>query len=348
MQILPRSQFIFAITSICALIMLALIPVTASSQDADPYGLKVTGKPVTDENKDNILGDDTKSMSFDPDTRTLRLNSTTLNATEKHNAIWSSDSLIIEVNGNNTISTGPQDPDITTILAKGIAFEGDGSLDVRSEKSLNSSHAISVGQDGIEINGPTVTATANGAPRGSSKAVFSSGPFTINSGTLKFTGGWSSRISSAVNADTFTVNGGTVEASGNGASPVPPQLKGLISTGIFTKNGITINNGDVISHGTAPSGSSAQPLGFYVSDGSVEIAEHLKVTVSESADGSDPTEWDRSTPLHTKESPYQYVKVTSGGQTPEQPPANSPTATAVPSDSASTATATSATPEAEQ
>lgn len=74
MRTLTRSQFIFAIASICALIMLALVPVTASSQDDGPYGLRIAEKPVTEENKDNILGDDTKSMSYDPDTRTLRLN----------------------------------------------------------------------------------------------------------------------------------------------------------------------------------------------------------------------------------------------------------------------------------
>lgn len=122
MRTLTRSQFIFAIASICALIMLALVPVTASSQDDGPYGLRIAEKPVTEENKDNILGDDTKSMSYDPDTRTLRLNNATLSATEKRNAIRSSGSLIIEVTGDNTISTGPRTPDLTTIHAEGIVF----------------------------------------------------------------------------------------------------------------------------------------------------------------------------------------------------------------------------------
>lgn len=350
MRTLTRSQFIFAIASICALIMLALVPVTASSQDDGPYGLRIAEKPVTAENKDNILGDDTKSMSYDPDTRTLRLNNATLNATEKRNAIRSSGSLIIEVTGDNTISTGPRTPDLTTIHAEGIVFEGDGSLEVRSESSLNSSMAISVGQEGIEINGPTITATGEGAARGSSKAVTTNGPFTVNSGTLKLTGGWSGRVSSAVSAKTFTVNGGTVEAVGDGVTPVPHQMKDhLISTGIYAEKGITINNGDVTSYGSNPPGSSARPLGFYVSDGSVEIAEHLKVTVSESTDGSNPTEWDRSTPLHTEESPYQYVKVTSGEQVPpQQPPAHSPTDLAVSSDSTSATPATSTAPEPKQ
>ena len=153
MRTLTRSQFIFAIASICALIMLALVPVTASSQDDGPYGLRIAEKPVTEENKDNILGDDTKSMSYDPETRVLRFENLTLDdSRENVTTIASSDVLTIEVTGKNTITAG--DFSKTTVLkATGFVFEGDGSLDV-SGGAARGINTMVADETGIEVNGP--------------------------------------------------------------------------------------------------------------------------------------------------------------------------------------------------
>ena len=322
MSILSRSQVLLTtILSIVVLIAMALFPASATGkEDYGSYGLKVIGKPVTDENKNNILGDDAKTMSFEPETRTLRLENATVEISEVSYGIESLDVLIVELIGKNTISAPSPFLATSALSAKGITFEGEGSLDVVTGDSSHGIDAIVTGKNGIEINGPTITTKTGFTSRGGAAAMASEGPITINSGVLKAESGVATSSSSGISTtDTITINGGTVEASGSAAmAPDDDPIK-CFSSGMYAKNGITINGGNVISHGVTNPEPPNQSLGFHVTNGSVDIAEHLEVTVSKSADGSNPIPWDRSIPLHTEESPYQYVKITSTNHTQPKP-----------------------------
>ncbi len=174
---------------------MALLPANATGKEKEkdgPFGLTVMGTAVTEENKDDILGDGTKSMSYDPETRVLRLENLTLEDTTDDTTIASSGTLTIEVIGKNTIATESSAIKISVLEAKGFVFEGDGSLDVNAAVSTHGTFAI-LAQDydskaegnGIEINGPAITATSGGAFRGGSAAVSATGSITVNSGALK-------------------------------------------------------------------------------------------------------------------------------------------------------------------
>ena len=203
--------------------------------------------------------------------------------------------------------------------------------------------------NGIEINGPAITAKSGGAFRGGSAAVSATCPIAINSGALKGTSGITMAVAEGITtSDTFTVNGGIVEARGGGSSKFDDGPEIAISSGISADKGIAINGGEVTAQGATDRGDADYVLAFYTKEGSVDIADNLDVTVSKSADGSDPIEWDRSIPLHNEKSPYQYAKVTSSGQTPPGLPSAVPsTAPANPGTPTSTAPAASATPEPE-
>lgn len=356
MSLMSRSQILFTtVIGIVALITMALLPVNATGKEKDaPFGLTVMGKPVTEENKDNILGDDTKSMSYDPETRVLRLENLTLDDTRDNFAtIASSDALTIEVIGKNTITAGGFAKGIV-LEAKGLVFEGDGSLDV-SGGAARGITTMMAEETGIEVNGPAITSEAGGAARGGSAAVWSAGPITVNSGALKGDSGPATGGSSGIfTRDTLTVNGGIVEAQGGSSDKFDGHPKIAITAGITALKGVVINGGEVTTQAATDPGDADYVLAFHVEEGTVDIAENLNVTVSKSADGSDPGEWDRSTPLHGKESPYQYAKVTGDNQAQPKPsvapaePSDIPAEPSVPAESTSTATTASTLSEADQ
>ena len=157
MSLVSRSQILFTtVISIVALIAMALLPTNATGKEKEkdgPFGLTVMGTAVTEENKDDILGDGTKSMSYDPETRVLRFENLTLDdSRENVTTIASSDVLTIEVTGKNTITAG--DFSKTTVLqATGFVFEGDGSLDV-SGGAARGINTMVADETGIEVNGP--------------------------------------------------------------------------------------------------------------------------------------------------------------------------------------------------
>lgn len=312
------------------------------------------GTAVTEENKDDILGDGTKSMSYDPETRVLRFENLTLDDSRANvTTIASSDVLTIEVTGKNTITAG--DFGKTTVLtAEGLVFEGDGSLDISGD-ARRGINTMVADETGIEVNGPTITSKASGAARGGSAAVWSAGPITVNSGAFKGKTGPTTGGSSGIfTHDTLAVNGGIVEAQGGSSDKFDGTPEIAITAGITALKGVIINGAEVTTQGATDRGDADYVLAFEVEESTVDIAENLNVTVSKSADGSDPGEWDRSTPLHGKESPYQYAKVTGDNQAQPKPstaPAESSVTLAEPSapaESTSAATTASPLPEAEQ
>ena len=145
-----------------------------------------------------------------------------------------------------------------------------------------------------------------------------------------------------------------MEAQGGSSDKFDGTPEIAITAGITALKGVIINGGQVVTQAATDPGDADYVLAFYTKEGSVDIADNLDVTVSKSADGSDPGEWDRSTPLHGKESPYQYAKVTGDNQAQPKPstaPAESSVAPAEPSapaESTSAATTANPLPEAEQ
>lgn len=99
-----------------------LLPLAAWAQYADlpesDYSLWIQGNAVTDNNKANILGGETSTVSYDPETNVLTLdNATITGATYTKGCILSGRSeLIISINGANTIES---EDTCTAIIAVG-------------------------------------------------------------------------------------------------------------------------------------------------------------------------------------------------------------------------------------
>lgn len=308
------------VIGLLALMGFMLFPVTAASQEADlgPYSLNILGKAVTDDNKDDILGDGSGSVSFDPDTRTLTLTNATIQDEKIGTAISSKKDLIVRVVGENTIHVpGTKLPsgyevDRVAITAKGLVFEGDGAVDISTAKGqvVKKSHAIVVGEGGVVINGPTVSARSGGLRYGGARGVLSAGTVIINNGALKAESKMSTQGCIAIESgDSVIINGGTVEAIGGHTAKEYPQDFPDPSIGIYAYNNIQINGGNVTTSGA---GSA-----FYASQGNVAVDLGLSVLVSQKRDGLDAVEWDRRSLLKQNvKRTYKYIKISEGAAKP--------------------------------
>ncbi len=103
------------------------------------YELFVKGIKVTDDNKDNILGDNT--ANYKPDTKTLFLNGATIEAGDNE-AIMSKSDIIIDIKGINKISSNKD----ALLLEAKTYIRGDGKL-----------HATSTNNAGIKLTGEELT-----------------------------------------------------------------------------------------------------------------------------------------------------------------------------------------------
>ncbi len=315
-----------ALVGISAIATVTVFPGIAVGQEDDfgPYSLKVLEKPVTDENKDDILGDGSGSVKFDPDTRTLTLNNADISGDNIATAVVSSDVLNVQVSGENTIHASGaktdknKEADRIGIAAKGLVFSGDGSVNITTAEVdfLKKAFAISADTGGIEFAGPTVNATSGYARDGDVRSVFSTGPISVTDGILRADTRSSTMTSVGIETnDKFTVSGGTVEAIAGQATVVGNRdYMSRESIGISATSGIEIAGGDVTTAGHTRAVVTRQ--------GSVDIANELPVLVSRDRSGADATEWDRTTPLYHPEQayPYKYLKVTEAAIGPAPQP----------------------------
>ena len=281
------------------------VPVTAASQE---YSLTVLGKAVTVDTKDDILGDGSGSVKFDPETRTLTLTNATIQDEKVGTAISSPEDLTIKVVGENIIHIpGTQLPtgyevDRVGITANGLIFAGDGTVDISIAQGqvVKKSHAIVAGAGGVVIDGPMVGARSGGVRYGHARGVLSEGSVTVNSGGLKAESKMSTDGCNAIaSSDSVIINGGTVEAIGGHTAKAYAQDFPYRSQGISARNNIHVFGGNVLSSG--------EGAAFNTVYGTVTVAPELSVEVATKQDGSDVTQWDRRSSL--THDIYKHVRI---------------------------------------
>lgn len=151
------------------MMVLSLLPTSAFAEEK-VYPVWVGDVQVSEENKDNVLGDGT--VKFDPKTSTLTLSNAKITAPkgEKDNdtsGIWSTEDLNILLKGQNTIYSVPaigENANSIGILAydydnekaKDLTIAGDGSLMIYGAKS-ESDYGTGIGAEDLKIKSGTVT-----------------------------------------------------------------------------------------------------------------------------------------------------------------------------------------------
>lgn len=139
---------------------LSLLPVTAFAEEPETYGLWVGGVEVTNENADDVLGDDT--VSYEHTTRTLTLNGAeitggTINKAKDTVGIYSIDQLAIVLVGENSIKVPDGDSSAGICVAGGLddsgdlVIYGDGRLNVTAGDASNLSIGI-YAENSVEIS----------------------------------------------------------------------------------------------------------------------------------------------------------------------------------------------------
>ncbi|EPR10538.1 InlB B-repeat-containing protein [Ruminiclostridium papyrosolvens] len=154
--------------------------------------LFVAGIKVTTENMNDILGDGSASVQFDPSTGTLHLNSATIAGTYSNGyvsaAIYSEESLTIENTGTSTVTNTYNAPAATLSNVCGIyahsalVIQGTGTLTATSGTggtSYNCGIRAGIAGNYFTINGPTVKAFAGIAGSGGKSYGVSVGPISL-------------------------------------------------------------------------------------------------------------------------------------------------------------------------
>ena len=142
-----------------------------SASAAEEYNLWVGGVRVTDDNKDDVLGDGT--VSYDPVSSTLTLNNATITGSYSNTRIWSSVSnLTIVLIGDNLIPNERGSGIFYNNVGK-LTITGNGTLDV-------SGSAYSISSSGtLTIENASVVAKSDGA-----YSIESSGDIAIENATV--------------------------------------------------------------------------------------------------------------------------------------------------------------------
>ena len=150
------------------------------------YPLWVGGVQVSNENKDNILGDGT--AKYDPSTATLTLTNASITATSSNqssggvtnsNVVYARGlDLTVSLSGDNTLGDGSTGHAIMSDQGS-LAIMGSGSLTAVSGKNS----AIHSTQNSISITGITVTATSS-----DTDGIFADRSVTITDSTVTSTG----------------------------------------------------------------------------------------------------------------------------------------------------------------
>ncbi len=203
------------------------------------YPVWVSGIQVTSANKDDILGDGT--VSFDPGSNTLTLNSATITG--------------VHENAN--------------IYARGIELKVEGSAVISGGLYAVNSRA--------EVNkGGSVVLNGDFDMYGRANGIFADNNVTINGGTMTVRSDDESILAFGIFGTDVTINGGTVTAS----NPTGPGIKAMgrfsINGGIVDATGgtaagaISANYGIIIADTheiTIPANGRISQNGQYITDG---------------------------------------------------------------------------------
>lgn len=189
--------------------------------NTDGILLYINNVKVTDDNKDNILGDDNATVKFDSTTKTLTLNSANITANTQVTGIKSIGNLTIEVIGDNSVTGGTGygsvgwaggntgDPAISVIGT--LTLKGDGTL-------------TATGGNG---------GAASGTGGGGADAIKTTVGLIIEGGSLIASGGKAYVGASNTSPDgkgingSLTLKGGSVVAKGSVALTTAPVIEGL-------------------------------------------------------------------------------------------------------------------------
>lgn len=157
----------FAGVLLSLLLLLPIFPVYAEN-GANPYKLSVQGVTVTDENKDNILGDN--KVKYDPSTKVLTLDNATITLSPTAPiGIRSEAPITIKLVGDNKIADTASTVDGAAIWADSLKLIGDGVAD-KLEIDLKSSDA-----EGINIDNDFSAENCTLNIRATSKVINASG-----------------------------------------------------------------------------------------------------------------------------------------------------------------------------
>jgi len=237
-----------------------------------PYKLIVGGVQITEENMNDVLGDDT--VAFDPEERILVLNNADISVTEGNYGIDSAIELTIELIGENILACtgyyGLLSRDALTICGEGTLDvfgsdfgiytfgHSDASLTICGSAVVNavSGDVASGNSFGIRSTGSltisenaTVTAAGGGAP-GTSYGIYAGADFTVcDNAKVTASGGKGAEASIGIYIyDPFVVSGNSAvtaradESAGRSCGTYPLERLDLLDSAVLDTAGSKAGN----------------------------------------------------------------------------------------------------------
>ncbi len=318
---MPQGRTLAAILA-STIVLFGFSPSAAAQNSGIGKSIVVADIQVTKDNADNILNDENASVSYDIESNTLTLKDATFSnehikpGAGRDEVIYCGDEININVIGENKIvNAGGGGKAANVISAESdVNFIGDGTLELTAGANIHNVQALYT-TGGLEVDGPTIIANGGVSERYSNHAIEAWKDIVVKNGTVKAKGGEGGiQISSGIATDgAVEILGGTVESYGGDVTGGTRADEETWSSGIDAAT-ITVSNSTLIASG--------QDYAIGVDDNQLIIDDTANVMVSENADGSSPSEWDRETPLNHSGVPYKYVEI-SGSDT-------TPTATSIP------------------
>ena len=266
----------------------------------EDYNIAVAGIEVTDENRDDVLGDGT--VHYDPLNNVLTFYNA--NIEYDYSVVYARTDLLIQLIGENKFTmSGEYVPVIyasSYILSKDLVFFGDGSLDIEFTGSCGD--AMGIHADNLVINSdititmPDCENIANGIYCEGSLTITNSSTVTVNHGT----GTYSSAVKARSNIN--IENGSALNVSvGSGSTET---CKGVISDGsliVWDNASLTVSYNDLTAKtkecvnvaglfriGKNATVSVTSKEGYAIKcAGSMELNDGATVTASNGGEGAD-------------------------------------------------------------
>ncbi len=137
------------------LMAFAFMPVfNGNVNAATAYNIWIGGVQVTDENKSNVLGDEGKTVSYDPGSKTLTLNGATIQSGETPFIIDKVD-LTIVLKGNTVVL-----PKTGSGVADHLIQINDSNITVKGTGSLETADYDNLSARGLYLKGGSITLTS--------------------------------------------------------------------------------------------------------------------------------------------------------------------------------------------
>ena len=226
------------------------------------YNIWIAGERVTDENKNDVLGDG--KVSFDPQTNTLTLKDAEISMSAGYSAV-SASKMDLTIKGTGIIRS-TEDSSIIG-LSQGIYLEN-GTLNISGDITVQSYDVgICVDKGDLQITGGTLNVTSS-ADDG----------ITVNEGDISISAGQvsSNGYKDGIDADNINISGGEVEA----------KCTERGGDGLSADYIIRITGGRVVAE------SGKGDYDYAVLAGKqIDISELLQITAPEDGDIFDIPEW---------------------------------------------------------